>query len=255
MPFEASIVIAIFIVVTSLIALAAMVARRSQQAKDDESRQQASARGWTFAVTHEHGYRVKRWTGTTDGIAWIAESLYRSGGKNSSSRHIARWHGAFSPGVNAPIVAMGIPKGKEEMLGLSMKNSDGFFAQMAQKAVGFVFDKALDVYFGEEAGKQVDAGAMQRIDEAKVPGYVVMAADKDEAARVLAQGLEKSLLDAANNQASVMSEEHRPWVLLRPSAISLARMTSLADAAAVERFTSAGVALTRAFTFGRRSPF
>lgn len=255
MPFEVSIVIAIFIVVTSLVALTAMVARRAQQAKDDELRQQASARGWTFAVTHEHGYRVKRWSGTTDGIAWIAEYLYRSGGKNNSSRHIARWHGMFSPGINAPIVAMGIPKGKEAMLGLSMQSSDGFFAQMAQKAVGFVFDKSLDVYFGDEAGEQVDAGAMQRIDGEKIPGYVVMAADKDEAARVLAQGLEKSLLDASNDKASIMSDEHRPWVLLRPSAISLSRMTSLGGAADVERFTAAGLALTRAFTFGRRSPF
>lgn len=255
MPFEVSIVIAIFIVVTSLVALAAMVTRRSMRAKEDELRQAASARGWTFAITHERGYRVKRWTGTTDGIAWIAESLYRSGGKNNSSRHIGRWHGAFSPGINAPIVAMGLPKGKEQMLGLAIKDTGGFFAQMAQKAVGFVFDKSLDVYFGEEAGKQVDAGAMQRVDGERIPGYVVMAADKDEAARILSQGLEKSLLDASNDTASVMAEQQRPWVLLRPTGISLARMTQFRDAGEVERFTIAGIALTRAFTFGRRSPF
>ena len=254
MPFNVAVILSIVIIGTALLALIVTVSRRQAQAKEEELRQAASARGWTFAITREHGYQVKRWTGTSEGIAWIAESLYRSGGKNSSSRHIARWHSTFSPGINSPIVCMGIPKGKEEMLGLSMKDSTGFFAQMAQKAVGFVFDKALDVYFGDEAGKQVDAGAMQRIDGEKLPGYVVMAVDKEEAARVLAQGLEKTLLDASSNKASVMSDENRPWVLLRPSAISLARMTSLGDAADVERFTSAGIALTRAFTFGRRSP-
>jgi len=255
MSFEASLIIGIFIVVTSLVALTAMVARRSQKANEEELRQAASTRGWTFAIAHEHGYRIKRWSGTTEGIAWVAEYLYRSGGKNNSSRHISRWHGTFSPGINAPIVVMGLPKGKEMMMGVAMGNSDGFFAQMAQKAVGFVFDKALDVYFGEEAGKQVDAGAMQRVDGEQMPGYVVMAADKDEAARVLAQGLQKSLVDAANDKASVMSEDQRPSVLFRPSAITLARMTPLRDASDVERFTAAGLGLTRAFTFGRRSPF
>jgi hypothetical protein len=253
MSFEASLIIGIFIVVTSLVALTAMVARRSTKAKEDELQQAASARGWKFEVTHEHGYRVKRWSGTTDGVAWVAEYLYRSGGKNNSSRHIARWQGTFSPGIHAPIVVMGLPKGKEKMMGVAMANGDGFFAQMAQKAVGFVFDKALDVYFGEEAGKQVDAGAMQRVDGDKMPGYVVMAADKDEATRVLAQGLEKSLVDAANDKASVMSEDQRPSVLFRSSAITLARMTAFRDAADIERFTAAGLALSRAFKFGRLS--
>ena len=254
MPFNVAVVVATFIIMTSVFAVVILLSRRQRQAKEDELRQAASARGWTFAVANERGYRVKRWTGTTDGIAWVAESLYRSGGKNSSSRRITRWHGTFSTGVNAPIIAMGLPKGKE-MLGVAMADSDGFFAQMAQKAVGFVFDKSLDVYFGEDAGKQVDAGAMRRVGGEKVAGFVVMAADKDEAERVLAQGLEKSLLDASNNPASVMSEQNRPWVLLRPGAISLARMTSLRDAGDVERFATAGIALTRAFTFGRRSPF
>lgn len=252
MSFEASLVIGSFIIVTALVALMAMVARRSQKANEEDLRQAASARGWTFAVVNEHGYRVKRWSGTTEGIAWVAEYLYRSGGKNNSSRHISRWHGTFHAGINAPIVVMGLPKGKETMMGVPMTSGDGFFAQMAQKAVGFVFDKALDVYFGEEAGQQVDAGAMHRVDGEKMPGYVVMAADKDEGARVLAQGLEKSLVDAANDKASIMSEDQRPSILFRPSAITLARMTALKDAAEIERFTAAGVALTRAFTFGRR---
>ena len=67
---------------------------------------------------------------------------------------------------------------------------DGFFAKLAQKAVGFAFDKAIDMYFGDGPGKQVDAGTMHRIDT-KTPGFVVMAADKDEGRRILSAGTRK----------------------------------------------------------------
>jgi hypothetical protein len=124
--------------------------------------------------------------------------------------------------------------------------------KLAQKAAEFAFDKTLDVYFGD-AGKAIDAGAMQRID-AKVPGFVVMAASKDEGARILSQGLERALLDATNDKDSVLAEENRPWILLRPKDISLARMAQFHNINEVEGFVRAGVALTRASTFGRRSP-
>jgi hypothetical protein len=123
----------------------------------------------------------------------------------------------------------------------------------AQKAVGFAFDKAIDLYFGDAIGKEVDAGAMHRIDGQKIPGFIVMAADRDEGARILSQGFEKALTDLTSDRASVMSNDNRPWVLLRPNAISLARMEQLRDVAELDGFVRAGVALTRAFTFGRRS--
>ena len=65
--------------------------------------------------------------------------------------------------------------------------------------------------------------------------------------------LEKALVDASNDKTSVLSEEDRPWVLLRPNAISLARIERYRDIQELDGFVRAGVALTRAFTFGRRS--
>lgn len=251
MPFEISIVIATLIIVTSLVAVMAMFARRSAKAREDELRAAASTRGWTFAVAHEGGYRVQRWTGTTDGVPWTAEFLHRGGGKNHQRRDIARWHGAFSPGITGAIVAMGVPKGKEK-LGTAIAEGDGFFARMAQKAAGFAFDKAIDLYFGEEPGKQVDAGALHRADAEKMPGFIVMAANKDEGVRVLSEGLQQTLVEASNDQASVFSNDDRPWVLLRPASISLARMQRYRDVAELERFIRAGVALTRSFKFGHR---
>jgi hypothetical protein len=79
-----------------------------------------------------------------------------------------------------------------------------------------------------------------------------MAADKDEGARILSQGLEKALLDATSDKGSVLAEESRPWILLRPTAISLARMERFRDISEIEGFVRAGVALARAPRFSYR---
>jgi hypothetical protein len=148
-------------------------------------------------------------------------------GRRTEARRLGDW----SRGINGAIVAMGVPKGKEQ-LGKTIAEGEGFFAKLAQKAAGLAFDKAIDVYFGDGPGQEVDAGAMRRV-ATDTPGFIVMAADKDEGTRILSQGLEKALIDAANDTSSVLAHEDRPWILLRPKAVALA--------------------LTRVFTFGRRS--
>jgi len=252
MSFEASLVVATFIIVASIVALMAVVQSRKRAAAEDDMKNAASTRGWKFESLSEKGCRVHRWTGSTDGIPWTAESITQvSGGTHSRHRtHIARWHGAWNPGINGAIVVMSVPKGKEH-IATAMAQSDSFIAKMAQKAVSFALDKAIDVYFGEGPGKEVDAGAMHRVDEQKVPGFIVMATDKEEGTRVLSQGLEKALLDASANTSSVFSDEDRPSILLRPNAISLARTAAYHDVAELDRFIRAGVSLTRAFKFGR----
>lgn len=251
MSVEEAAVVAAAILMVTVVGMIIFAAGRAQRAKEEEMARAASARGWKFETLHQRGCRIQRWSGTTDGIAWVAESaVFTSGGnKNQRRRHVGRWHGAFSPGVSGAMVAMGLPKGKEE-LGKSIADGDGFFARLAQKAAGFAFDKAIDVYFGEGPGKEVDATTMQRVD-AKIPGFVVMAADKSEGTRVLQQGLEHALLEATNNKNSVLSEEDRPWILLRPTTVSLARMERFRDVNEIEGFVRAGLALTRSFKFGR----
>ena len=250
MPVQFAIPFAALIVVASLVGVAVFAASRRRAAQEDELRRIASARGWTFESKLEKGYRVHRWSGTTDGISWIAESLRQTSGKNHDRRRrIARWHGNWSPGINGAIVAMGMPKGKEEF-GRTLAEGEGFLAALAKKAAGYAFDKAIDAYFGEAAGKDVDAGAMHRV-ATKTPGFVVMTADKDEGARVLQQGLEQALINAGSDKGSVLSNDDRPWILLRPKAISIARMERFRDINEIESFIRAGVALTRTSKFGR----
>jgi hypothetical protein len=248
-----AIVLAIVIVIVTIIVMAAIFGGRRQREQEEELKRAASARGWTFEIVREKGYRIQRWTATTEGVSWIAESavLTTGGSKNQRRRHIARWQGDWSPGINGAIVAMGVPKGKEQ-LGKTIAEGEGFFAKLAQKAAGLAFDKAIDVYFGDGPGQEVDAGAMRRV-ETDTPGFIVMAADKDEGARILSQGLEKALVDAANDTRSVLAHEDRPWILLRPKAVALARMEKFRDIDEIEGFLRAGLALTRVFKFGRNS--
>ena len=252
MSVEAAIIVSIFIIVAALIFVASRFTKARIQAQEDELQRSASARGWTFTKTHERGYRIHKFTGTTDGVAWEAESakLLAGGNKHQRRRHVARWHGRWSPGVTAPLVAMGVPKGKEVMQ-FQVAQGDGFFARMAQKAAGFAFDKALDVYFGQQAGAEVDAGTMKHVSEPSVPGFIFMAVNADEAKRILTEGLQRALLDGSADSSNLLSETDRPWVMLRPHAISLARMEEFRDVNELDRFIRAGIGLTRGFRFGR----
>jgi hypothetical protein len=249
---DAAVILAFFIIFTTVVIVAIRQNRGKMQAQEEELKTAASTRGWTFSSAHERGYRIHKFSGTTDGVAWEAESakLVTGGNKHGRRRHVSRWHGRFSPGVTAPLVAMGVPKGKEVM-DFQVAQGDGFFARMAQKAAGFAFDKALDVYFGPEIGAEVDATTMKHISEPSVPGFIFVAGNVDEAKRILAEGLQRTLLDATNSNTNVFADNDRPSILLRPHGVSLARMEEFRDVRELEQFVTAGVGLTRAFRFGR----
>lgn len=252
MTTEAAILVAIFIITTTVILLMSRLSKGRMQAKEDELKKAASLRGWTFDTKHDRGYRIYAFSGNTDGVAWVAESarLLTGGNRRNQRRHIARWHGKWSPGVSAPIVAMGVPKGKETM-GTTIAQGGGVFARMAQKAAGLMFDKAIDVYFGKEIGDQIDAEQLRRIESASVPGFILMAKDINEGSRIMNEGLQQALVHATNDQTNILSENERPWVLVRPAGISLARMEQFRQIDELEQFVKAGVGLTRAFRFGR----
>jgi hypothetical protein len=249
---EAAILVAIFIITTAFILVLSRFSKGQLQAKEDELRKAATLRGWTFGKKNDRGYRIYTFSGVTDGIAWEAESakLVAGGNRRERRRHVARWHGKWSPGVSNPIVAMGVPKGKEVMT-TKIAQGNGFFAQMAQKAAGYAFDMAIDIYFGKEIGTAIDATTLKHVEQPSVPGYIFMAGDADEARRVLGEGLQRALTDATNDKGNVLSDDDRPYLLLRPQGISLARMEQFRQIEELEQFIKAGVGLARSFRFGR----
>jgi hypothetical protein len=250
MSYSAAVVIATFILATTAIVLLVLISSRKRAAKEEELKRAASARGWKFEAGSHRGYRVHTWSGTTDGVPWRAESLdYVSRNSKQNRPDVARWHAEWNTGVGQPILLMAVPPGKE-LPHAPMQQGEGLLAQLAQKAVGFAFDKAVDVYFGETLGKQVDAGALHRVTST-LPGFIVMAADKDEGARVLAHGLERSLASAAHDPHSVFSRQDPPWILLRPAGLSLARMQRFRDLDEIDSFTRSGLAQIRSSKFAR----
>ena len=60
MTFEAAIVVATIILSMTALIATLVWARRLAAAKDDEMRQQASMRGWTFQRAREGAFRVQR---------------------------------------------------------------------------------------------------------------------------------------------------------------------------------------------------
>lgn len=248
MDFQTAVIVSTIILGATVAVVVAVLANRQRTARDEELRRQASTRGWTFETATEGAFRGHRWRGTTDGVAWMAESLEstgKQGGQRSSNRRrISRWQTTASRGPASPIVCMGVPEGAEKP-SFEVAQGEGWLAALAQKAARFAFDKGLDAYFGVEIGKQIDAAALRRVEGAAVPGFIVMAADTDAASRLLFQGLAKALGDAVHDRESALSDERRPWVLFWQHGVALAQTERLTTPEEIERLIRAGVALSR----------
>jgi hypothetical protein len=252
MSFDAALIVATFILFTTFVIGLVFISNRRRRAQEDELQRAASSRGWKFESLRERGYRMHRWTGTTDGVAWTAESLdlVSGGNRRHRRRHIGRWRGDWSAGPERPLLFMGMAKGAE-VPAFAVAPGDGVFAQMAAKAAGYAFDLALDGYFGQDIGKQVDATIMRRVN-VNLPGFIVMATDVAEGERFLAQGFQRALVDASNSTTSLIADDDRPWILLRKHDLTLARMEKLRTVDEIDAFIKAGVALTRVPRFTSR---
>jgi hypothetical protein len=216
-------------------------------------RDEASARGWQFESIVHKGSRIHRWRGTKDGMSWVAESISSAKGGNHPERrgHMSRWHGTFSPGINSPMVLMGMPRGKE-VPSFSVAQGDGMLATLAQKAAGFAYAKALSIHFGVEASTEVDASTLHHVTQPPVPGYLPMAADVDEASRVLMDGFARAISVYVSDTTSLLGPDDRPWILVRPRALSLARLDKFHDVRDIERFIHTGIGLAGGFKFGHK---
>lgn len=245
MSFDTALIVATFILFTTFFFGLVFISSRRRKAQEEELQRAASSRGWKFESVRERGYRIHRWTGTTEGVAWTAESLdlVSGGNKRHRRRQIGRWRGQWATGPEQPILFMGMPKGAE-VPAFAVAQGDGAFAQMAAKAAGWAFDKVVDVYFGHDIGEQVDATVMRRVN-VNLPGFIVMATDASDGDRFLAQGFERAIGNASNSTTTLLGDNDRPWILMRKQDLTLARMEKLRTIDEIDAFIQAGVALTR----------
>ena len=101
MSFEAALILAFFILIVTMVGMGALIGSRKQAAREEELKSAASARGWQFESKLEKGYRVHRWTGSTDGVSWVAESLRQAAGGNNASSGAATSRAGTARGAPA----------------------------------------------------------------------------------------------------------------------------------------------------------
>lgn len=221
--------------------------RNRQLQREEAMRSEAAARGWLFDATNEGRLRLMRWRGVTEGISWTAE--YRRGvrkrGAQHRRTHRLRWWADTLRGPSAPVLFMGVPAGKEAP-DFTVAQGDGPLAAIAQKAAGYALDQAVDVYFGEEAGRQVEPAALKTLTSGTPKGFIVMAGNTPDAARQVAATWTPAIEALTADAASALSDDdERPWVLLLPRRVTLARMRIVSSAADLERVVRAGVTLVK----------
>jgi hypothetical protein len=243
MPFETGLVIAGVVLLVTFIAIVSVVAGRHAAAKNEERKQQASMRGWSFESTREKRYRVHRWKGVTDGVEWTAESRERPGGHEHRAIRRSRWVATAVRGPEQPILCMGVTAGKE-VPKTRLAQGDGMIANLAKKAATFAFDKAVDAYFGDEIGAGIDAAQLKPVPGTTVPGYTIMAADVDAASRILFQGLTRALT-ASPAPALKHGDGKPPWVLLWKDGIALGKAELIDSIEELEGMTRLGSAVAR----------
>ena len=237
---------AVLLVGLVLVVLARLESRRLAN-EDERFRREAAGRNWTFGVRTENRTRVRYWTGTTDGIRWQAESRraapprrHRSGGAD----RCLRWWADTLRGPSGAVLFLGLPEGAETP-SFAIAEGSGALARMAQHVAGRAFDRAVDLYFGADAGGQVNAATLKKVDGGTLPGYIVMAADSLEGARRLATGMRAAMHEARHDLQPERAHALMPWVLQLPRRISIARMDTIQSTAELERLARAGAALVR----------
>lgn len=223
-------------------------AQRQNQQRQDALRAESEVRGWSCEMSIEGVFDLTHWQGQTDGVRWTAEHRrLRHKRKGQTRTHNVRWWADGFHGPSSPVLLMGVPKG-QETLTVKLAQGEGLLASMAQKAVGFALDKSLDTFFGEEAGRQVDARTLQVVEEPTLPGFIVMALNAGDGAFWLDQQGLRAVVEAQVGDAeSALSDDGgRPWVLWLGRRVSLARRAPVTSANHLERLVRAGVALVHA---------
>ena len=236
----------------ALIFLVARVVRRASQRKVAELAErlkpEASMRGWQVTTEYRSDHvRVIRWSGRDFDIQWIGEDLYRKRGQrpNRQVMELTRWQTVERRGPAGTIFLMGLPEGTEVP---KAQEVSGLIESLALKAALFALDKGIDLYFGADIGKDVDARELKRVEEVEplLNGYAVFAQHQHEAAQVLRNGVAAAVAQTIDAGPESMKGYRRPWILIWKRGVVIGRMGSTRTAAELEPFVKAGVAITRA---------
>lgn len=222
-------------------------AERQKQQQRQALQSASTVRGWSCDTVKEGAFDLTRWQGQTDGVHWTAEYRRQTHKRKDQRRvHCLRWWADGFLGPGAPVLLMGVPKGKEAPA-IRLAQGDGLLASLAQQAAGFALDTALDMRFGAEVGQRVDARALRMVEGEALPGFIAMAADTSQGAFWLDQQGQRAVIETQLCDASsaLSDERDRPWVLWLDRRVLLTRQAPVGSIDDLERLVRAGVALVR----------
>lgn len=222
--------------------------KRQTEQMADRLKPEASARGWQVTTElRSDNIRVIRWSGRDFDIQWIGEDWFRKRGQRSNQQvlEVTRWQTVDRRGTAGVIFLMGMPEGAQAP---KVQAVEGFLQSLALKAAFFALDKGLDMYFGEEIGREIDAGTLQRVEEVEplVSGYAVFAENVHEAANTIRGGVDKVIAATIERGPESIRGDRRPWILIWKRGVVIARVGATRSAAELEPFVKAGLALSRA---------
>ena len=251
MSFQAALIVAFFVIFTAVFVVLARLTKGSIQAKEEDLSKAATLRGWTFEKLHERGVSrlslhaapPKAWRGRRSPPMLVA-----GGNQHRRRRHIARWHGEWSPGVTradrrpsacrrARTVVTHLAGARRRLL----RASGG-----RRRPASHSTRRSTSTSARRSATRSTPARcAASR--SAAVPGFIVMAGNVDEAIAHAVRRPAARAGRASSTPGNVLVETDRPYVLVRPQGISLARMEQFRNVAELDRFVHAGIGLTRRF--------
>jgi hypothetical protein len=211
-----------------------------QQSGEQAVAKQAAAHGWTFESGSRHSDIDRRWSGTTDGVAWTAQYRALHNQVDEYRRHEFRWTAAIAGGPASPILVVH-ERSALAKLDAVRRNTPAFLSGLVNTAT----DKVLDVFFGREAGGKADMARLQPVDGHGLPSFQIMA-ESPAAALVVVQ---RSLSTPLSQHTFPAGET--PTVLLLTDGVHLA-LREPVSTTDLEGAVALGSSLAAAFGRDRR---
>lgn len=217
-----------------------MLAKRMKARTIALAAKDATARGWHLQFTSEGGAEVRRFSGTTGGVAWTAEHRIteKRGGTRDYARYQTRWRADAPGGPSSPVLVIPARSSLTRLDSVADAVPTGLLRSLVDSAT----DKVIDRYFGAEVGAVVDLPGLARLDGHGVPGARVLAAQAPEALLLLRNRIAPALATEATLPASVFADSEAPALMLLPGSVHLASRASV-SADDIERLARAGAAI------------
>jgi len=214
------------------------MASKAQASSTDRFAQSAKVQGWQFEHTAKMGDVRMKWSGSSDGVGWVASHTRLS---NDSVDHFYtsntfRWRAEIENGPASPLI---LTHERSNLDGVDekLKKLPGFLRGIASVAI----DHVPSAYFGPEAA-DVDLSKWVAVEGHKIPDMRVLAPVDDPSAFRLAGKVAPAII---SESAALAAGSKPPVILIKDEAVHLATTTDI-TAADLERAVRLGVGIVKA---------